>query len=318
MKGSLFEIVPYHSGFKGQWDELVHKAVNSSLIHYRDYMEYHQDRFEDRSLVIFQKNRLRAILPLEGKDGELYSHRGLTFGGLLIDPDVNADELIGMVGQLVHSLARNGIKKLSITEVPSFFWTSPEHLSRWWHATASLGGLASESRVFYAVPLPSQVRDRGKRWGMRKALTQGLRVSRGQDLGSFWEKVLVPNLAQRHAAKPVHSLVEIESLHQKFPDTIQLWTVGQETELMGGCILFLHHGVAHCQYLSSTPLGRKYRALDLLFAELIDCLSPGYQFLSLGTAVLHTTDLPDAGLVHWKESWGAKAHPTPSWNLKFG
>ena len=281
-------------------------------------MEYHQDRFEDRSLLIFQNRQLKAILPLEGSDAEVHSHRGLTFGGLLLDSGLAVDDIAGIFREVVQTLSHTGIGALTVREVPSFFWTSSKHLTGWGEMVLRLGLHRQQDSVFYAVPLPTQVKDRGKRWGMRKAQSQGLDVARSHDLATFWEQVLEPNLAERHAAKPIHSQLEILSLQERFPDTIQLWTVMKETEMMGGCLLFLHHRVAHCQYLSSTPAGRTHRALDLLFAKLIHLLPSDYQFLSLGTAIRQGTNLPDPGLVRWKKSWGAEAYSTFTWNLTLG
>jgi hypothetical protein len=313
-----FEIVPYHPRLKAQWDDLVSHAANSSLIHFRDYMEYHQDRFEDRSFLIYHHGKLVALLPLEGEGKELYSHRGLTFGGLLTVPQLNASEMAGLIQHLLNVLRNLGVVTLSVKEMPSFFWTCPDHLARWRTSTEHLNLEAKDLKSFYAVPLPAKVEDRGKRWGIKKATAEGLQVRRSGDFETFWRKILEPNLADRHNAKPVHSLFEIENLREKFPETIQLWTVVKEDEMMGGCVLYLHREVAHCQYLSASPSGRANRALDLLFGILIQRLSPHYSYLSLGTAINTTTNLPDRGLVHWKESWGAKSYTTPNWRLRVG
>ncbi|MGM5470663.1 hypothetical protein ACS386_10325 [Flavobacteriaceae bacterium LMO-SS05] len=46
-------------------------------------MEYHQDRFEDFSLMVFKKDKLIAILPANKIKNGVYSHQGLTFSGLI-------------------------------------------------------------------------------------------------------------------------------------------------------------------------------------------------------------------------------------------
>ncbi len=48
-------------------------------------MDYHSDRFNDHSLVFTRKNRLIGLLPANIKDEALYSHGGLTFGGIISD-----------------------------------------------------------------------------------------------------------------------------------------------------------------------------------------------------------------------------------------
>jgi len=43
------------------WDNFVSEAKNSSFLFYRNFMEYHQDRFEDHSLLLFKKEKLLVL-----------------------------------------------------------------------------------------------------------------------------------------------------------------------------------------------------------------------------------------------------------------
>lgn len=46
-------------------------------------MDYHADRFQDASLMIYRKGQLYALLPANRLNNILYSHQGLTYGGLI-------------------------------------------------------------------------------------------------------------------------------------------------------------------------------------------------------------------------------------------
>ena len=50
-------------------------------------MDYHADRFEDYSLMVYYKSELYALLPANRVADTLYSHQGLTYGGLLMTSD---------------------------------------------------------------------------------------------------------------------------------------------------------------------------------------------------------------------------------------
>jgi len=77
--------VKIYSNFEKKiWDEFVNNAKNSHFFFHRDFMEYHKDRFEDFSLMIYKNKKLVSILPANKKDDLLYSHQGLTYGGFLI------------------------------------------------------------------------------------------------------------------------------------------------------------------------------------------------------------------------------------------
>ena len=44
------------------WNEFVANAKNATFLFHRDFMEYHSDRYEDFSLLIFdEKNHLKSI-----------------------------------------------------------------------------------------------------------------------------------------------------------------------------------------------------------------------------------------------------------------
>ena len=51
-------------------------------------MEYHKDRFQDYSLMVFDENKLVAVLPANRVEVEVFSHQGLTYGGLVLDQKI--------------------------------------------------------------------------------------------------------------------------------------------------------------------------------------------------------------------------------------
>lgn len=62
------------------WDDFVGKAKNGHFFFYRDYMEYHSDRFHDFSLIIYNdKGNIMALLPASIYGDTVISHGGLTF-----------------------------------------------------------------------------------------------------------------------------------------------------------------------------------------------------------------------------------------------
>jgi hypothetical protein len=46
-------------------------------------MDYHSDRFQDFSLMVYKKDRLVALLPANIVDNVVYSHQGITYGSLI-------------------------------------------------------------------------------------------------------------------------------------------------------------------------------------------------------------------------------------------
>ena len=64
-------------------------------------MEYHKDRFDDYSLLIFDvKDKLVAVLPAHKVENILHSHQGLTYGGLVLNAKVILSDVILIVKDL--------------------------------------------------------------------------------------------------------------------------------------------------------------------------------------------------------------------------
>ena len=55
---SSFRIEKYSDKYKNQWDNFIQNAKNGTFLFKRNFMEYHADRFEDFSLLIFEKNKI--------------------------------------------------------------------------------------------------------------------------------------------------------------------------------------------------------------------------------------------------------------------
>ena len=92
---STYNIIKYTSDYYQIWNDFVANAKNATFLFNRDFMEYHSDRFEDNSLLIFdEKDKLVAIFPANRIGNELFSHQGLTYGGLILDEKSKLSEII--------------------------------------------------------------------------------------------------------------------------------------------------------------------------------------------------------------------------------
>ncbi len=59
----MFTIKRYSPADSQAWDRYVAKARNATFLFYRNYMDYHADRFTDHSLMFYVGNHLHSILP---------------------------------------------------------------------------------------------------------------------------------------------------------------------------------------------------------------------------------------------------------------
>ena len=59
----MIEIHRYTAAYHRDWNDFVSESSNGTFLFLREYMEYHADRFTDYSLLVYDGNKLLALLP---------------------------------------------------------------------------------------------------------------------------------------------------------------------------------------------------------------------------------------------------------------
>ena len=294
----------YSPSLKADWDTVLDKSLNGTFLHRREFMEYHGDRFMDASLILYSKGLPIAIFPAEQEGNTVYSHRGLTYAGWIIARGLAANEVEEIIAETLAYYQDENLTQVEVRMVPDFFARgSQDYLHA---ALLNTGARKTASVTHHCTPLPFKVTDRGKRWGKRQAEKKGLEIGRSGDLRTFWEKILVPNLKDRHRVSPTHSLVEIEKLQQRFPSHIHFFTVMKNGEMLGAAVVFETDTTAHLQYIAASSQGKSLRCLDMLVSWLIEVAYSEKAYFNMGVSHIPATGAINQGLVQWKESFGGK------------
>jgi len=299
------QIQKYSPADKELWDSFVRTSKNGTFLFCRDFMDYHSDRFTDMSLLFYKDGKLLALLPANEKDGYLYSHQGITYGGLILSDSIKTTQVIHLFEELAEYLKGEGISKLIYKPVPHIYHKFPaeEDLYALFRNNAVLHSRLVSSTINLSKKLKyAELRRRQ----IKKAQGQNIDVNETDNFDSFWQ-ILNENLADRHGASPVHSLQEIKSLKQKFGNEIRLFCVSHNGNIVGGCLIFETDMVAHIQYISATEEGKRSGALDLLFDVLINDMFPHKKYFDFGTSNEDGGRYLNEGLISQKEGFGARA-----------
>ena len=88
-------------------------------------MDYHNERFVDFSLMIFHKNKLCALLPANVDEGIIYSHQGLTYGGLLLPLKISFINVSEIYEAIKNYYKKHTIHQINIKLIPSFYFRYP-------------------------------------------------------------------------------------------------------------------------------------------------------------------------------------------------
>ena len=298
----MIAIIPYEPRLENDWNTFVSTSKNGTFMHRMAYMHYHAQRFTDSSLLFYNDDKLVALLPANRVDDVLYSHQGLTYGGLLLSPDVKSIIIEEVVDALGEYCRNEGITRLYYKPVPHIYHrqSSEEDIYFLFQRGATLLTRSLSSTICIADRLPyATLRKRM----MNKADKTGVILSRSVDYDAFWE-MLATRLDERHHVSPVHTLEEITQLAALFPNNIELHIATIDGEVVAGTVLYVTDLVTHAQYIAANDRGRDIGALDLLFDTLItDCITPYFDF---GISTEQSGTILNHGLVAQKEGFGAR------------
>ena len=114
----MFEIVRYTAEQADAWNQFVATSKNATFLFDRRYMDYHADRFHDHSLLFYRGERLMAVLPAHVEGDTLFTHRGLTYGGLLMSEQLTISEAMMLFRELNDMLRSEGLKHVCYKAIP--------------------------------------------------------------------------------------------------------------------------------------------------------------------------------------------------------
>ena len=273
-------------------------------------MDYHKDRFTDASLLIYSGKVLLAVLPGNSYQKSFLSHQGLTYGGWIFKKGIDSVLQQEIIQSTLKFLFTKGFDRIRVKPVPEFYHSEKLDNDA---LMLSSGGVLVDEDPNYAIELPKVISDRGKRWGVQKAMNLGIHIEEDDGFVTFWEEILMPYHKQVLGYEPVHSLAEIEYLAGKNPEKIRQFNAYHKGEILAGVTVFVHPEVARTQYIASTEDGRKNRAVDLLIGFLMRHV--GEKYIDLGGVTDPKTGLPKESLVQWKESFGGELYVGKVWEF---
>ena len=305
----MIRVQTYNESLKEDWNKFVVQANNSTLLHQRDYMDYHADRFKDASLLFYNdRNKLVALFPAcisNNTPATIASHQGLTYGGLIIPPHTHTYIIEEVYDALISHYKTQGVQQLTITPIPYIYATCPcqEELYIINHKSGKLINRALSQTIKLSEPIETSSL---RRRCIAKAKKNNLCIAEAtkQQEWQIFYNILWDVLKNRHNTTPVHSFNELWLLHSKFPQHIRLFVAVRDLQIIAGSVVYLSKNVAHTQYLASSPSGFEIGALDLVIDFLIKtCQNAKYKYLDFGVSTERDGSL-NHGLTLQKEGFG--------------
>ena len=310
----MFSLSIYNSNLKSQWDNFIVGSKNGTFLFYRDFLEYHKDRFNDYSILFYKNDKVIAILPANKLKNKIYSHQGLTYGGLILEDNIKFSDVLQVFKLLLSHLNESNCKSLIIKEIPDIYNVLPSDEVKYLLHKTNAELIRRDVLSVIKIGRNSYSRDRiqGKKRGEKLKLN----IKEVSNFEDFWNIILIPNLKNKHGVNPVHSLEEITRLNSLFPNNIRQFNVYLKERIVAGATIFETKTTAHVQYISGNEEKNKLGSLDFLFTCLIEKVFSNKEYFDFGISNENNGKNINEGLLYWKEGFGARAITQDFYEIK--
>lgn len=312
-----YKVIKYAPAFYKEWNDFIGNSKNGTFLFHRDFMDYHNDRFEDHSLLVFKSEKLVAVLPANKKEGDLHSHQGLTYGGLILTEAVKLNQVVEIFKNLLKYLKECGFQYLYIKQIPSIYKSVfTEEIQ---YVMFILKGELIRRDTLSVIDLQRKIKiSKDRQEGHKRGVKHQLIIKEEDNLELFWNTILIKNLQRKYNVSPVHTVEEITKLKHLFPNNVRQFNVYNNNKIVAGTTIFETPYVAHSQYISGDEDKNMLGSLDFLHMYLIDVIFKNKRFFDLGSSNENNGLQINKGLQLWKEGFGARTEVQDFYKVDVG
>lgn len=317
----MFRFESYTDDMEQKWDAFVReRSVNGTFLQARAFLNYHpKGRFTDASLIIYnEKNNIAALCPacVTEQAGRkiFYSHRGSTFGGIVIDrKHYNAKYVVAMIQELQDYLKEQGYAAAYLKMTSDIFSCVESDLFQYafqyagWEEHKELSTYVNYGS--YKEPILSNFAQ-GKRTNVHNCEKAGLvcrPLTSDDEVREFYD-ILCENLG-KYDTRPVHTIEELlEFKNVRLTEESGFFGIYQEEKMLAGSMMFYFReaGCAHTQYLAARQAYNKLSPMTFMYYSMIvEMKNRGYERISWGTATEELGTVLNMGLITSKEDFGS-------------
>ncbi len=302
-----------------QWNKFNRNSKMPMFMFDRNYMDYHRDRFRDHSLMLYQEEELTAILPACERDGNLFSHAGLTFGGFITGAKMKQHTMNDCFNALLDYASERGWKEIIYKTIPHIYHQQPAEEDRF--ALYAHGATLETVDVSTVVRLEDPLKmPKGRKAQISRARREGteIRILTGDT--DYAEFIALENevLESRHDTHAVHTAAELKLLHDRFPKCIHLIGSVRAGRLIAGTVVYEYGQAVHTQYMAANEEARMIGALDLAVSTVIEKYRGRKLWLDFGVSTEHGKIYLNEGLAAQKEGFGGRTNVYEIWKMKTG
>lgn len=312
----MIEIQRYCKEKKDIWNLFNKQSKNSLFMFDRNYMDYHQDRFIDHSLMFFSDGKLIALFPANEHEQMLISHGGLTYGGFITNENMKQHIMNDCFHELLEYCRRLGYNSIRYKCIPHIYHSQPAEEDRF--ALFANGAKIETIDVSTYVNLLNPLKmPKGRKAQISRAKRENVVVEELSSLAEFNNFIDLENevLTERHKVHAVHTGQELKLLYDRFPENIHLFGAKKDENLIAGIVIYEYDSVIHTQYMAANEEARVLGALDLVVMTVIEKYKETKKWLDFGISTEHGKVYLNEGLCSQKEGFGGRTGVYEIWEL---
>ena len=310
-----FKIIAYSDEFEDEWDYFVtNESINGTFIQTRKFLNYHpKDKFNDVSLIIFKGSKIVCLIPgceiIEDSSKIFFSHKGTTFGGLILSRNFFKIEYIEVFINLFENyIKENTYHSSYLKQTPSIFSEkivdSVDYMltNRGYKNFDELSiviDLKSDENLFnsFARSTKKNIKRANENLSFRS-------LKEDKDIEVFYN--LLSNNLKKHDAIPVHKYSELLDIRFRFPKNVKFFgCFNNRNKMVGGNMSFLFNSkIFHTQYTSIDYSYHNLRPADFINFNLINLAKENnFEYYSFGTCTSNNGKELNKGLAKFKEEY---------------
>lgn len=316
-------IIKYNDDHFETYEKFIQKSINGTIFHERKFISYHPvERFNDCSLLIYDKEKLIAIFPAAviQKDNIkiLKSHPGTSYGGLVIDQNLSYSEINQIFENIEEYCKINNIQFIEFRHSPRIFLNNPIDQLEFALIHRNYEREAEELSTCYKLDkikylsfddyinyYDNKTNTKAKQ-NIKKAISFRLQFQflKSDEEIKYFHQILTENL-KKYNTKPVHSAEEIIKLKQLYPERVQLPVATIDNKIIGGFLIFnINKNGWHIFYSALDYQNLKYKPIHFCLFKLKKYLSEmSYGYLNYGISTENSGKYINQSLLSFKESF---------------
>ena len=300
----------YYDQCAEEWNKFIYSSVNGTFLFDRKYMKNGEHKFIDFSSVIYDnKDNLVCVFPANTIDNDVWSHQGLTYGGLIYKNNLKTPEFMKIFDLVISKLKLWNVKKLIYKPVPYIYRNEPCESDL--YALYKFNAKLINRDISTVINLKNNTfidYSERKQRNILKAKKYNFEIKSTNISWTMW-LMLEKSLLERHDTKPTHTWEQIIYLSDNFPNNIATHSILIDKELYSAIIMYYTGNVGHIQYVISSEKARENHAIDFLIDWLIQKYKTsallGYcKYFDFGISNERNPNKLNEGLITFKEEFG--------------